>query len=85
MSMFQWDYRVINLPSTNGGEDYFALCEVTYDKKGKPKGYAPIDRVGEVEVEALLRSMEWMTNAMTKPVLHEEDFKQIPWGNMHHD
>lgn len=85
MSIFKWEYRVINLPSTNGGEDYFAICEVTYDKNGDPKGYAPVDKVGEVSHSDLTTAVYSMMGALSLPILEETDFKQIPWGEMKDD
>ena len=68
-----WNHRLINCPSENGGEDYFTFKEVFYGDDGKPEGYTDAfmggDDIGEVQ-ELLMR----LHTAMQQPVLHENDF-----------
>ena len=70
-----WNHRLINCPSENGGEDYFTFKEVYYSDDGKPEGYSNSfmggDDIGEVQ-ELLMR----LHTALQQPVLHEKDFKE---------
>ena len=34
-----WNHRVMNCPSENGGDDYITFKEVFYDDEGKPNLY----------------------------------------------
>jgi len=68
-----WNHRLMNCPSENGGEDYITFKEVYYDE-GKPCSYCnPFmggDDIGEVR-ELLVR----LGKAVEQPVLHEDEFK----------
>jgi hypothetical protein len=69
-----WNHRLINCPSENGGEDYFTFKEVYYDDQDRPDAYSnPFmggDSIDEVQ-ELLMR----LHTALQKPVLHENDFQ----------
>ena len=68
-----WNYRIVNVPSENGGEDLFELKEVSYGD-GKPTGYGR-PCVSDETIEGLEEILNWMTRAALRPVLHEDDFK----------
>ena len=69
-----WNHRLMNCPSENGGDDYFTFKEVYYDDQDRPDAYSdPFmggDSIDEVQ-ELLMR----LHTALQKPVLHENDFK----------
>jgi len=69
-----WNHRLMNCPSENGGEDYFTFKEVFYDDQDRPDAYSnPFmggDSIDEVQ-ELLMR----LHTALQKPVLHENDFQ----------
>ena len=69
-----WNHRVINCPSENGGENYFTFKEVYYEND-EPYAYCnPFmggDNIEEVQ-ELLMR----LHTALQLPVLHEKDFKE---------
>ena len=69
-----WNHRLMNCPSENGGEDYFTFKEVYYDDQDRPDAYSdPFmggDSIDEVQ-ELLMR----LHTALQKPVLHENDFQ----------
>ena len=69
-----WNHRLMNCPSENGGDDYFTFKEVYYDDQDRPDAYSdPFmggDSIDEVQ-ELLMR----LHTALQKPVLHENDFQ----------
>ena len=69
-----WNHRLMNCPSENGGDDYFTFKEVYYDDQDQPNAYSdPFmggDSIDEVQ-ELLMR----LHTALQKPVLHEDEFK----------
>jgi hypothetical protein len=71
-----WNHRVVNCPSENGGDDYFTFKEVYYDDQDRPDAYSnPFmggDSIDEVQ-ELLMR----LHTALQKPVLHENDFGEV--------
>jgi len=68
-----WNHRVMNCPSENGGDDLLFFKEVFYDDKGKPDAYSEPFMCGDDldELRLLLLRLE---KALDKPVLHENDF-----------
>jgi len=68
-----WNHRVMNCPSENGGEDLLLFKEVYYDEEGKPDSYSEPFMCGDDldELRLLLRRLE---KALSEPVLHETDF-----------
>ena len=71
---FTWNYRVVNLKSQNGGEDWYCLQEVYYDMNDKLTGYCNIS-IGSESWESLRVMWEMMEEGMKLPPLQEEDFK----------
>ena len=69
-----WNYRVVNLKSMNGGENWYAVCEVFYDEETKkPEGYSTFQLGGET-VNELEDVLQMIDKAFTLPVLEESDF-----------
>jgi len=70
-----WNIRLVNCPSKNGGDDSFSFKDVYYDDDGNAEGYTDAflggDDIGEVQ-ELLMR----LHTALQQPVLHEKDFKE---------
>ena len=69
-----WNYRIVNLKSENGGEDWYCLQEVYYDDDGKLIGHSD-PCTGSEDMESLRWVFENINKAMSKPPLQEEDFK----------
>ena len=68
-----WQYRIVNMPSQNGGEDWYGLQEVFFEPDGTPMGYAD-PSTGTEDLEGLKELGEWIADAFSKPVMHENDF-----------
>ena len=69
-----WNHRVINCPSENGGEDYFTFKEVYYDDDQKPYAYGnPF--IGGDDIEELQALVNRLNKALEQPVLHEKEFE----------
>ena len=66
-----WDYRIVNTPSINGGDAWYALHEVHY-QDGVPVGYTD-PCIGTDEVSSLAVLGARIAAAFTLPVLHEDD------------
>ena len=72
-----WNYRVVNLKTMNGGENWYAVCEVFYDEETKkPEGYTTFQLGGET-VSELEDVLQMIDKAFTLPVLEESDFPNI--------
>jgi hypothetical protein len=69
---FTWNYRIVNVKSENGGEDWYCLKEVIY-LEGKPSGYNE-PCVGSEDMDSMREVWRMMGLAMEKPPLQEEDF-----------
>ena len=69
-----WNHRLMNCPSENGGDDYFTFKEVYYDDQDRPDAYSNPFMGGDTidEVQELLMRLH---TALQKPVLHENDFQ----------
>ena len=69
-----WNHRLMNCPSENGGDDYFTFKEVYYDDQDRPDAYSNPFMGGDTidEVQELLMRLH---TALQKPVLHEDEFK----------
>ena len=67
-----WNHRVVNCPSENGGDDLYTFKEVYYTDD-KPHSYSEPFMCGDSidEVQELLMRLH---TALQKPVLHENDF-----------
>lgn len=71
--MFTWNYRLVNNKWDNGGEDWYCLQEVTYNKAGQPTGHvAPC--LGSEDMGGMREVWEMMQHAMEHPPLQDEDF-----------
>jgi len=72
-----WNYRMVNCPSTNDGQDWIQLKEVYYEGEVlRPMGYCDPPMLGSETVKGLEMTMKMLNNALNRPVLHEKDFKQ---------
>ena len=69
-----WNYRIVNTKSENGGEDWYCLQEVYYEDD-KPIGYCDPCTGGD-DMEELKRVFVWMSKALELPPLQEEDFEK---------
>jgi len=70
-----WNYRFINTPSENDGEDWICLKEVYYDNDGLPVSYSD-PCLGSESVDGVLWLIDEWAEAATMPVLHEDNFKE---------
>jgi len=71
--MMNWNHRVMNCPSENGGEDYFTFKEVYYDDKGVAHSYSDLFMGGDT-FEELQELVDRLKTALGNPVLHEKEF-----------
>ena len=71
-----WNYRIVNAKSENGGEDWYCLQEVYYEDD-EPMGYCD-PCTGSEDMESLRDVWRMMGLAMEKPPLQEEDFEKEP-------
>jgi hypothetical protein len=68
---------MVNCPSTNGGQDWIQLKEVYYEGEVlRPMGYCDPPMLGSETVKGLGETMQMLNNALNRPVLHENEFKQ---------
>ena len=70
---FTWNYRIVNLKSQNGGDDWYCLQEVHY-MQGKPTGYAA-PCLGSDNMENMRNVWDMVSEAMKSPPMQEEEFK----------
>ena len=70
------NYRVVRVDYDDESE--YGIYEVYYDDDGKPVNRTenPIGCVGS-DMRDLAYSFKYMSNAFTKPVLTEEDFREM--------
>ena len=71
----EWNHRVMNCPSENGGEDYFTFKEVYYNiYTKKPESYSDPFMGGDTleELQELVKRLE---KALGNPPLHEKEFE----------
>lgn len=68
-----WNYRIVNLKSENGGEDWYCIREVYYDDNEKPEGHSDV-AVGSESLEDVLNVLDMMRKATKLPALQESDF-----------
>ena len=69
-----WNYRIVNTKSENGGEDWYFLQEVYYEDD-EPMGYCDPCTGGD-DMEEMKRVFVMMSAALELPPLQEEDFKK---------
>lgn len=71
--MSEWEFRFVNMPSGNGGDDWIELREVYYSEDGSLMGHSnPCP--GSETVEGIKQLAQWWLRASELPVLHEKDF-----------
>ena len=68
-----WNHRVVNCPSENGGDDLYTFKEVYYDDEGKPDAYSDPFMCGD-DLDELRLLLQRLEKALGEPVLHETDF-----------
>ena len=68
-----WNHRVMNCPSENGGDDFYLFKEVYYDDQDRPDSYSEPFMCGD-SVDELKELLQRLEKALTLPVLHENDF-----------
>ena len=69
-----WNHRVVNCPSENGGDDLYTFKEVYYDDhEGKPYAYSNPFMCGD-DMDELRLLLQRLEKALGEPVLHETDF-----------
>lgn len=68
-----WEFRFVNMPSTNGGEDWIELREVYYNDDGSLMGHSN-PCVGSETVDGVSQLVRWWASAGELPILHEKDF-----------
>ena len=70
-----WNFRLVDLRTVEGkdADDWIELCEVFYDRNGKPAGFTSANPFGDTpkQVQEMLYKM---LEATEKPVLTGEDF-----------
>lgn len=71
--MFTWNYRLVNNKRDNGGEDWYCLQEIVYNKAGQPTGHAA-PCLGSEDMEGMREVWQMMQHAMEHPPLQPEDF-----------
>jgi hypothetical protein len=71
--MFTWNYRIVNTKSENGGEDWYCLKEVYYNKDNTPYAYSNAC-TGSEDMESLKDVFKMLNEAMELPPLQESDF-----------
>jgi hypothetical protein len=67
-----WNYRIVNVKSENGGDDWYCLQEVYYNKEGKPYGFCN-PCMGSETYETMQGVLKMMQEATLLPPLQEED------------
>jgi len=68
-----WNYRIVHTKTENGGEDWFCLQEVYYNKDDTPYAYCD-PSTGSESMETLKDVWYMVNEAITLPPLQEEDF-----------
>lgn len=69
---FTWNHRLVNRPSTNGGEDMFYFAEVHYEADGSISGASTPFLESETP-EGMVLLANWLLQAAKEPALHEND------------
>lgn len=68
-----WNHRVMNCPSENGGDDLLLFKEVYYGDNGKPDSYSDPFVCGD-DLDELRLLLQRLEKALGEPVLHENEF-----------
>jgi hypothetical protein len=69
-----WNHRVIEFVDEYG-DKWFSIQEVHYDDNNEPTGYCD-PFVGSETMDGLEETVFRLTDALTRPVLKAEDFKE---------
>lgn len=69
-----WNYRLVNMPHLNGGENWLELREVYYDERGRPVSHAS-PSIGSETKKGAAKVGRWIAKGMSRKPLHEDDFK----------
>lgn len=69
-----WNHRLMNCPSDNGGKDLIVFKEVFYDDQDRPDAYSNPFMGGD-DIAEVRELLERLQKALTLPVLHEDEFK----------
>lgn len=78
---FYWNYRIVNVPSENGGDDWYCIKEVSYDPEtNKPTGYGD-PCLGSESMETFGDVWHMMEEAMKLPPLQQNDFEKKEDGD----
>jgi len=72
--MMHWNHRVIEFVDEYG-DKWFSIQEVHYDDNDKPTGHCD-PFVGSETMDGLEEVVFRFGNALTRPVLKAEDFKE---------
>lgn len=71
--MFYWNYRVVNVQDDPEEDPFYEICEVFYDDKDEPAGWARCNAMGE-DMQTLAECLKMMAKALNHPTLEPEDF-----------
>lgn len=82
--MFYWNYRVVNVQDDPEEEPFYEVCEVFYDDKDEPAGWAKANVCGEDE-ETVVECFKMMAKALNFDPLEPDDFtgKYYEEGELH--
>jgi hypothetical protein len=69
-----WNHRLMNCPSENGGKDFYVFKEVFYDDQDRPDAYSNPFMGGD-DIDEVRELLVRLSVALSLPVLHENDFK----------
>jgi hypothetical protein len=73
--MSEWEFRFVNMPSANGGEDWIELREIYYGEDGALMGHAN-PCLGSESMDGVTEIVRWWVHASKMPPLHECDFPE---------
>ena len=69
-----WNHRVVDLTSKNGGDAFFLIQEVYYDRQGKPCGYCD-PCLGGDNLDEIRTQIQRFTDCLSQPILDaDKDF-----------
>ncbi len=75
--MSTWNYRILAFEHPTR-ETTFSICEVYYDKDGKPDGYADSSAKDFESKEDIKKEIIYYQEALEKPILYAgEKFPQL--------
>jgi hypothetical protein len=66
-----WNYRMVEFRDTTDPTNAIVeICEVFYDKTGKPTGYTPASVMAEGGVTEMKNEIDRISLALGKPILY---------------